>query len=146
MTGRAIVKGQIHPVGSIIFGCLPALAQEKISPSMEIDKTVHNFGQIILKNGPVSCAFTLKNTGDKPVAIYNVISSCGCTDVKWTKEPIMPGKSGNISVTYTNDEGAYPFDKTLTTYLSDSQKQRNISRSTEATERDIHRSLRSSCS
>ena len=112
----------ISAFAAIIFGCLPALAQEKISPSMEIDKTVHNFGQIILKNGPVSCAFTLKNTGDKPVAIYNVISSCGCTDVKWTKEPIMPGKSGNISVTYTNDEGAYPFDKTLTTYLSDSQK------------------------
>ena len=34
----------------------------------------------------------------------------------------MPGKSGKVSVTYSNDEGAYPFDKTLTTYLSDSQK------------------------
>ena len=107
---------------ALILSCASVCAQEKISPSIEIDKTVHNFGQIIHKSGPVSCKFTLKNTGNKPVAIYNVVSTCGCTDVNWTKEPIMPGKSGSISVTYSNDEGAYPFDKTLTTYISDTQK------------------------
>lgn len=94
-------------------------AQIKISESLEIDKTVHNFGDIIHESGPVSCSFTIRNTGEKPVVIYNVISTCGCTDVDWTKEPIRPGQSGKISVTYSNDEGAYPFDKTLTTYISD---------------------------
>lgn len=112
----------ISAFAAIIISCSLAFAQEKVSPSIEADKTVHNFGQIVHKSGPVSCTFTLKNTGSKPVAIYNVVSSCGCTDVNWTKEPIMPGKSGKVSVTYSNDEGAYPFDKTLTTYLSDSQK------------------------
>lgn len=98
------------------------VAQEKISPSIEIDRTVHNFGDIIHKSGPVSCTFNLKNTGKQPVVIYNVTSTCGCTDVEWTREPIRPGQSGKISVTYSNDEGAYPFDKTLTTYISDSKK------------------------
>lgn len=101
---------------------LRIMAQEKISPSLEIDRTVHNFGDIILKSGPVSCSFNLKNTGNQPVVIYNVVSTCGCTDVRWTKEPLRPGQSGNISVTYSNDEGAYPFDKTLTVYVSDSKK------------------------
>ena len=97
-------------------------AQEKVGTSLEIDKTVHNFGDIIHKSGPVSCTFTLKNTGNKPAVIYNVTSTCGCTNVDWTREPIRPGESGKISVTYSNDEGAYPFDKTLTTYISDVQK------------------------
>ena len=97
-------------------------AQEKISDAIEIDKTVHNFGDILLDSGPVSCSFTLTNKGSKPAVIYNVTSSCGCTNVNWTKEPLMPGKTGKISVTYSNDEGAYPFDKSLTVYLSDVKK------------------------
>ena len=97
-------------------------AQEKISDHLEIDKMVHNFGDILLDSGPVSCTFTIKNIGSKPAVIYNVTSSCGCTDVSWTKEPLMPGKSGKVSVTYSNDEGAYPFDKSLTVYISDVKK------------------------
>lgn len=97
-------------------------AQEKISDALEIDKTVHNFGDILLDSGPVSCSFTITNKGSKPAVIYNVSSSCGCTNVTWTKEPLMPGKTGKISVTYSNDEGAYPFDKSLTVYVSDVKK------------------------
>lgn len=97
-------------------------AQEKLGNGLEIDKMVHNFGDIMLDSGPVSCEFTLTNKSGKPAVIYNVISSCGCTDVEWTKEPIMPGSTGKISATYSNDEGPYPFDKSLTLYLSDVKK------------------------
>ena len=106
---------------ALLFG-QAAMAQEKIGEGLEIDKTVHNFGDILLSSGPVSCTFTIKNTGSKPAVIYNVTSSCGCTNVSWTKEPLLPGKTGKVSVTYTNDEGAYPFDKSLTMYLSDVKK------------------------
>lgn len=101
---------------------LNVFGQEKIGTGLEIDKVVHNFGDILLDSGPVSCTFTVKNIGDKPSVIYNVVSSCGCTDVKWTREPLLPGKTGKISVTYSNDEGAYPFDKNLTVYFSDVKK------------------------
>lgn len=101
---------------------ITSYSQEKMSANLEIDKRVHNFGDILMEDGPVSCSFNIKNTGSEPAVIYNVVSSCGCTDVKWTREPIMPGKGGKIAVTYSNDEGAYPFDKTLTVYFSDSKK------------------------
>ena len=107
--------------GMYIWGLI-CTAREKIGSQLEIDKTVHNFGDIIHKSGPVSCSFVVTNTGTQPAVIYNVVSTCGCTDVQWTREPIRPGQTGKISVTYSNDEGAYPFDKTLTTYISDSQK------------------------
>lgn len=98
------------------------MAQERVANVLEIDRMVHNFGDIMLDSGPVSCTFGIKNISDKPIVIYNVASSCGCTDVTWTKEPIRPGNTGSVSVTYSNDEGPYPFDKTLTMYVSDVKK------------------------
>lgn len=93
-------------------------SREKIGEIVEFDKTIHNFGDVMLSDGPLSCTFTMKNISDKPVVIYNVVTSCGCTDVKWTREPVLPGKTGTISTVYTNDEGPYPFDKSLTAYIS----------------------------
>ena len=106
----------------LFFVCAVMSAQEKITDGIEIDKFVHNFGDVLIYDGPVSCTFTIKNTGNKPVVIYNVTSTCGCTGVDWTKEPIRPGKTGTVSATYSNDEGPYPFDKSLTMYLSDIKK------------------------
>lgn len=100
--------------------CCQALtfAQEKVGGIAEFDKTVHDFGDILLSDGKQSCTFKVKNISSKPMLIHSVITSCGCTDVKWTREPVMPGGSGEISATYTNDEGPYPFDKGLTVYIS----------------------------
>ena len=93
-------------------------AAEEPQAVISWDKTVHDFGDISVADGPLSCAFTLTNTGQDPVAIFEVVSSCGCTDVQWTREPILPGKSGKISATYKNEDGPMPFDKTLTVYIS----------------------------
>lgn len=101
-----------------VLHCGLSVAQEKIGDVVEFDKTIHNFGDVLLSDGPLAYTFTMKNISDKPVVIYNVVTSCGCTDVEWTREPVMPGKTGTISSTYTNDEGPYPFDKTLTAYIS----------------------------
>ena len=89
---------------------------------VELDKTVHDFGDVMLSDGPLKCTFSVKNISDKPLAINNVVSSCGCTDVKWTREPLLAGKSGVIEATFANDQGAYPFDKTLTVYISGLKK------------------------
>ncbi len=120
--GINIMKRILSIISGIFLSICAIGAQEKLGPGLEVDKTVHNFGDIKLKSGPVSCSFTITNTSEKPTVIYNVVSTCGCTDVTWTKEPIMPGKQGKVSVTYSNDEGPYPFDKTLTLYISDLKK------------------------
>ena len=86
---------------------------------VKLDKTVHDFGDILVSDGPVSCTFTVTNVGSKPLVIYHVASSCGCTDVEWTKQPLKPGEKGSIKATYKNDEGGYPFDKTLTVNFSE---------------------------
>lgn len=85
---------------------------------VQLDKTVHDFGDILVSDGPVTAVFTVKNVSEKAILIYNVVSSCGCTNVEWTKKPINPGGTGTIKVTFKNDEKGYPFDKTLTAYFS----------------------------
>ncbi len=57
--------------------------------------------------------FEFTNTGDAPLVISNVKSSCGCTIPKKPEEPIMPGKTGEIEVKYdTNRVG--PIRKAIT--------------------------------
>lgn len=86
------------------------------------DKTVHDFGDVSVSDGPLSCTFTLTNKGSESISIFEVVSSCGCTDVKWTRDTIQPGGKGTVTATYKNEDGAMPFDKTLTVYISGVKK------------------------
>lgn len=57
--------------------------------------------------------FEFTNTGNAPLVISSVKSSCGCTIPKKPEEPIMPGKTGKIEVKYdTNRVG--PIRKAIT--------------------------------
>jgi len=85
---------------------------------VEWDRTVYDFGDVCVADGPLGCSFTLTNKGTEPLTIFEVVSSCGCTDVKFTREEIAPGKSATISATYKNEDGPTAFDKTLTVYIS----------------------------
>ena len=129
MMRNAIIAGSAAILSTLIFSASTARPQTvtdgkttRIEGNVEIDKIVHDFGDVMLSDGPLKCAYTVKNISGEPMAIYNVVTSCGCTNVSWTREPIMQGKTGKISVTYKNDEGPYPFEKTLTVYFSNVKK------------------------
>ena len=67
---------------------------------IEFEKKVVDFGT--LKVGDVKVVtVTYKNIGKKPLILDDVISSCDCTEVEWSKAPVMPGKTGTIKATYT---------------------------------------------
>ncbi len=67
---------------------------------IKFEKLSVDFGT--LKVGDVkTVAVTFTNIGKKPLILDDVISSCDCTTVDWSKQPIMPGKKGTIKATYT---------------------------------------------
>lgn len=101
-----------------LFAACAAYAQTEFGGVVRLDKTVHDFGTVDVKDGAVSCSFAVTNIGEDTLNIFAVTSTCGCTTAKWTRTDIAPGEAGQIDVTFTNDEGPYPFDKTLTVYLS----------------------------
>ncbi len=96
-----------------------ASAQSTFGKVVSVDKDVHDFGDIFTDQGSVSCTFTFKNISDKPILLLQAVSSCGCTTTEWTREPIQPGKTGTVSADFDNNDGPYPFDKTVTVYVSD---------------------------
>ena len=61
--------------------------------------------------------FTLKNTGDNTLVIDAVSTSCGCTKVEYDKEPVRPGGSVDLHVSYKAEHPEH-FNKTITVYCN----------------------------
>ena len=94
-----------------VFAMLALAAGEA---EIKFEKTSHNFGSFP-ESQKVTCTFKFTNTGDNLLVIHQAIASCGCTVPKYSKEPIKPGESGEITVTY-NGAGKFPghFKKSIT--------------------------------
>lgn len=77
-----------------------AVAQQLIQgAAIEFEQEVHDYGNIPQgANGTYSFVFT--NTGTEPLLISNAKGSCGCTVPTWPQEPIAPGASAKLDVTY----------------------------------------------
>ena len=81
---------------------------------IKFEKTSHNFGSFP-ETEKVTCTFKFTNTGDNLLVIHQAIASCGCTVPQYPKQPIKPGESGEIKVTY-DGSGKFPghFKKSIT--------------------------------
>jgi hypothetical protein len=80
----------------------------------KFEEEVINYGKVD-KGSDGARVFVFKNIGDQPLIIKNIQSSCGCTVPKKPEEPIMPGKTGEIKVSYdTKRVGG--FSKTITIF------------------------------
>jgi hypothetical protein len=81
--------------------------------ALKFKQEKHDFGTIT--EGTVATySFEFTNTGKTPVVISNVQPSCGCTTPDWTREPIMPGKTGRVTASYNSAGRPGNFNKTVT--------------------------------
>ena len=82
------------------------------APKAKWDKTVNEFGEI--EQGiPKEAEFKLTNDGKEPLIIQSARAGCGCTNLKYSQEPILPGKSTIVAATY-NAAAMGPFNKSIT--------------------------------
>lgn len=94
------------------------------APVFEFVEEVIDYGKIA-HNADGNRIFKFKNTGKSPLVINRVKSSCGCTVPSKPKDPIMPGKEGEIKVKYaTNRIGG--FNKIITIYSNASEPVKRI--------------------
>lgn len=49
---------------------------------------------------PVTHEFTVNNTGGEPLTIRDAKITCHCITTDWQRDPIAPGKSGWVKVTF----------------------------------------------
>ena len=78
------------------------------------DEMSHNFGSFQESDGVQTTSFKFTNKGDAPLVLSNVRASCGCTTPKWTREPVAPGETGSIDVTYNPKNRPGSFNKSVT--------------------------------
>ena len=100
----------------VLFATGMVSAQQKEASITVVGDAVHDFGDIKESDGSVSHSFTVLNNGELPLVISRAIASCGCTQPEWTKEPIAPGKTGEVKVTYDTAGRPGPFTKTISVY------------------------------
>lgn len=84
---------------SLLAAFLCCAATAWADAEITFDAKSHNFGTFTDEK-PVTFTFTYKNTGDEPLVVHQVHTSCGCTVADYTKEPVLPGKTGRVTVTY----------------------------------------------
>lgn len=83
---------------------------------VSLDKSIFSMGTFGWEKEQ-NTTFLLKNIGDKAFVVNDVTTSCGCTSVEYSKEPIRPGKSLALHVTYKADHPGH-FDKTVSVYCN----------------------------
>ncbi|MGB5980354.1 MAG: DUF1573 domain-containing protein [Cyclobacteriaceae bacterium] len=108
--GTAAVNSQLPPAQQV------NLQQEKPEgplPAISFEKEEHDFGTIN-EGDVVEHTFAFTNTGEKPLIISNASASCGCTVPEWPKQPIPPGKTGEIKARFNSTGKPNQQNKTIT--------------------------------
>lgn len=85
--------------GDLVTNPKSAQSPSDKKPVLTFDKNEFDFGKII-QGEVVSYTFHFANTGNAPLLITGVEKSCGCTASDYPREPIQPGESGEIKITY----------------------------------------------
>lgn len=87
---------------------MPVFAQEAEAeqetangPRITFTESLHDFGDIH-QGDKVQYVFKFENTGTEPLVLTNVQTTCGCTASNWPRDPIAPGTSGEITVTFNS--------------------------------------------
>ncbi len=107
------MKRNVFILFIMLLGVSSVFAQKKAVISFE--ETTHDFGTFAESDGIQTYDFKFTNTGNDMLVIHQAIASCGCTVPQFPKEPIRPGESGVIRVSY-NGSGKFPghFKKAVT--------------------------------
>ncbi len=81
--------------------------------TMDFTDTMHDFGNI--NEGEVVVhEFEFKNNGKKPLIISGAVGSCGCTAPSYPHDPVVPGKSGIVTVKFNSKDKVGHQEKTVT--------------------------------
>ena len=84
--------------------------------SVSVNQTELNFGSFP-KEEKQERSFVLTNTGKGLLVIQDIITSCGCTKVEYSKEPVRPGGTLEVKVIYEAEKAEH-FNKTVTVYCN----------------------------
>ncbi len=96
-----IFKNKIVPAIEILFvlvyTALYSCTDSNQNTHILFEKTEVDFGEITV-NSNTSITFSFSNSGNQPLVISDIKTSCGCTVPEWKKDKIMPKEDSEIKV------------------------------------------------
>ena len=104
--------------------CFFAISSVQViaQPMFKFTEETHDFG--VVKRGPAAPhTFEFTNVGTEPIIVMNVTPSCGCTNVDWSKNPVLPGQKGFIQLSLKTEEQHGVFHKEV--YIQSNAKTPN---------------------
>lgn len=69
-------------------------------PDIEFEKATIDLGTFSSDKPKQKAVFKFMNTGRRPLFILSVRTGCGCTDAEYSRQAVLPGKTGEIIVNY----------------------------------------------
>ncbi|BDD09865.1 hypothetical protein FUAX_22970 [Fulvitalea axinellae] len=84
-------------IGLLAFSS--AKAQTTGKPHVYVADSVFTFGDIP-QGKAVTKTVSIKNTGESPLLLHHVLTTCGCTALDWPQSPILPGKNASMKITF----------------------------------------------
>ncbi|AZA62264.1 MULTISPECIES: DUF1573 domain-containing protein [Chryseobacterium] len=100
-TNAPVADSTVAPVTPTVAGTEAAAPVKSNQPTTTIALSESNFDFGNIKKGAkVNHVYEVTNTGTNPLIISEVKPGCGCTAPEFTKEPIMPGKKGKITLSF----------------------------------------------
>ncbi len=101
-------------LGLVALFLVSAISFAQSGPKIEFtaENNTIDYGTVVRGQDSGLRTFEFKNTGDAPLIVTNVQSTCGCTVPSKPEAPIMPGKTGKIDVKYNMSVGR--ISRTLT--------------------------------
>ncbi len=108
---------------AILFSFFTSLAQEKAVGELSFETEEIDFGTVMQGENGLR-AFKFTNTGDAPVVISDVKSTCGCTVASAPDAPVLPGETATIEVNY-DTKRIGKFSKAITV-ISNARESRKV--------------------
>lgn len=93
----------------------PVLAE---GPKISVEKTELHFGEIF-QGEKVEYVFPIRNSGNAPLLIERIRSSCGCTAALVSASELAPGAGGEVRAVFDSARFAGEVQKSIYLYSND---------------------------
>jgi uncharacterized protein (DUF58 family) len=103
---------------ALLMMLVAAVSLSAAGPAILLEEPVFNFGQVA-EGARVEHTFRFKNSGDVPLVIEKVRSSCGCTAALLSTEVVPPGEYGEVKTNFNSSGFSGPVQKTIFIYSND---------------------------
>lgn len=91
-------------VATMLFS--PLYAEEPKGADIEFKEKVIDLGLLAQDDDKQELRVSFRNTGDLPLVVTEVRTSCSCTTIKYKRKPVLPGQEGVLNITV--DPGKAP--------------------------------------